>query len=63
MNEKQMTAQEWLRMRARLAEVVRGGHPRMESATSVRLAEHLILAGVIDFSGLDESEATDEVND
>lgn len=35
----------------------------MESATSVRLAEHLILAGVIDFSGLDESEATDEVND
>lgn len=63
MNEKQMTAREWLQMRAQLAGVIREGHSRMEQATAVKLAEHLILAGVIDFAGLRVDDSVEAVSE
>ncbi|RRJ85928.1 hypothetical protein EG850_11115 [Gulosibacter macacae] len=52
MDEKKMTAAEWLQLRARVAELIKREHPRMEVLTSVKIAEALITLGVIDIDAV-----------
>lgn len=47
MDEKKLTAAEWLRAREELATRIRAAHSRMEMATAVKIAEALLLDGVV----------------
>ena len=64
MDEKKLTAAEWLRAREELATRIRAAHSRMEKPTSVKIAEALLLDGVVIIDALyKHAEDPTEVED
>lgn len=52
---ERLTAVEWLSVRSHVAGIVKGANPRMESSTSVRIAERLLAEGVVDVASVAEA--------